>query len=163
VWHAPLGWKAERAMQDAWARLTGAAQTVAQEIRVGSRVWTAPQTAAGCARLGFAALCDTALGAADYLELTRRFHTLLVDDIPRLTPDRRDAARRFVTLIDTLYEARTKLIASAAAEPAALYPEGDGAFEFERTVSRLMEMRSVDYLSAPRTEPADPAPDGETA
>jgi cell division protein ZapE len=150
VWHAPLNARSEREMDGAWDRLTLGAHPHPQTIDMAGRSWIAERTAAGCARFSFDALCDVNLGPADYLEVARRFHTVLLEDIPLLKPDRRDAARRFVTLIDTLYEARTKLVASAAAEPVALYPEGDGAFEFERTVSRLMEMRSQDYLAATR-------------
>ncbi|MCG8440717.1 MAG: cell division protein ZapE, partial [Caulobacterales bacterium] len=90
------------------------------------------------------------LGAADYLALAQRFHTLVVEGTPKLGPERRDEAKRFATFIDALYETKTKLIVSADAEPAELYVAGDGAFEFERAASRLMEMRSRDYLAAPR-------------
>ena len=87
-----------------------------------------------------------ALGPQDYLALATDFHTVFLEDVPKLTPARREEARRFVILIDALYEARAKLIVLAQAEPTALYPEGDGAFEFERTASRLQEMRSADWL-----------------
>src|SRR5690606_5992456 len=94
----------------------------------------------------FDELCDTALGPQDYLAVAARFHTLFLDAVPVLGPERRQAARRFVTLIDALYEAGTRLVVLAAAEPEALYPAGDGAFEFERTVSRLREMSSASWL-----------------
>jgi cell division protein ZapE len=87
-----------------------------------------------------------ALGPNDYVALAARFHTVFLEDLPKLTPDRREEARRFVILIDALYEARTRLIVLAQAHPADLYPKGDGAFEFERTASRLEEMRSKDWL-----------------
>ena len=109
------------------------------------------------ARFSFEELCARPLGAADYLAIARRFHTVLLDRTPRLSPDKRNEAKRFVTLIDTLYEARTKLVMSADAEPQDLYPAGDGAFEFERTASRLIEMRSHDYLAAERREIEDAA------
>ena len=102
----------------------------------------------GVARFTFPELCARPLGAADYLAIAARFHTVLIDDVPQLSPEKRNEAKRFVTLIDALYEAKTKLVMSAAAEPDALYPAGDGSFEFERTTSRLIEMRSEDYLAA---------------
>jgi len=101
----------------------------------------------GVARFSFADLCAAPLAGADYLAIARSYHTLLIDDIPALTPDRRNEARRFITLIDTLYDRGNCLIASAAAEPDALYPEGDGSDLFQRTASRLMEMRSEGYLA----------------
>ena len=105
---------------------------------------------AGVARFSFTELCARALGPADYLAVAGRFHTVLLDRVPRLSPEKRNEAKRFVTLIDALYEAKTKLVMSADAEPVDLYPDGDGAFEFERTASRLMEMRTHDYLAAER-------------
>ena len=88
-----------------------------------------------------------ALGPNDYVALAAQFHTVFLEDLPKLTANRREEARRLVTLIDELYEARTKLIVLAEADPVRLYPEGDGAFEFERTASRLQEMRSADWLA----------------
>jgi predicted ATPase len=87
------------------------------------------------------------LGAGDHLALARRFHTLVVDDVPRMGPDRRNQARRFMTLVDVLYEHRVNLVLSAEAPPEALYPEGESAEEFQRTVSRLTEMQSKDYIT----------------
>ena len=101
----------------------------------------------GVARFTFAELCEVPLGALDYLAIAHTYHTLLIEDIPTLTAAKRNEARRFVTLIDTLYDAGICLIASAAAEPDQIYPQGDGAFYFERTASRLIEMRSQQYLS----------------
>ena len=150
VWHSPLGPEADAALDAAWDRLTGEAEGKTTTLRVQGRDLTLRDTAAGVARADFARLCEQPLGPADYLGLAQSFQTLILEDIPRLTRADRNAAKRFVTLIDALYETRTKLIASAATEPAALYTEGDGAFEFARTVSRLMEMRSEDYLAASR-------------
>ena len=103
---------------------------------------------------GHASAClaelQAALGPQDYLAIAARFHTVFLEGIPMLTPDRRNEARRFVTLIDTLYEAGARLVVLAAAEPDALYPAGDGAFEFERTASRLHEMRSAAWLEKAR-------------
>lgn len=101
-----------------------------------------PHAAAGVARFGFADLCQRALGAADHLALTETFFCVFVEGVPRLTPDRRNEARRFMTLVDALYERRVVLFVSAEAPLELLYAAGDGAFEFQRTVSRLMEMQS---------------------
>ena len=98
------------------------------------------------ARFTFADLCEQPLAAPDYLEIARNFHTVLIDHIPVLSNTQRDAARRFVLLIDTLYDQNVKLIASAEAEPSLLYTDGDGAETFRRTASRLVEMQSEDYL-----------------
>ena len=106
--------------------------------------------AAGVAWFSFEELCARPLGARDYLTLAANFHTVLLEDIPELGPENRNEAARFVALIDALYEAKVKLVASAAAEPDSLYPTGDGSFEFERTASRLFEMRSTEYLAEDR-------------
>ena len=108
------------------------------------------------ARFTFDELCRRPLAAVDYLTVARHFHTLMVDRIPRLKADERDAARRFITLIDALYDMKVKLIASADAEPAELYRavEGAEAFEFARCASRLIEMRSADYLAEPHGAPS---------
>jgi cell division protein ZapE len=100
----------------------------------------------GVARFTFADLCARPLGAADYLAIARNFHTLIIENVPVLTPDRRNEARRFNTLIDALYDQGVGLVMSAAAEPDDLYRSGDGADLFQRTASRLLEMRSEDYL-----------------
>jgi len=152
VWHTPLGPGADAAMRDAWRRLTVGAKPSPTCIETQGRRWNIACSAAGCARLSFDELCRRPLGPADYLELAERFHTILIDHVPRLGPADREAAARFRTLIDALYEAKTKLVASAAAEPQDLYTEGEQAFEFERTASRLAEMRSRDYLAAPRRD-----------
>jgi cell division protein ZapE len=89
------------------------------------------------------------LGAVDYLELVRRFHTLVLDGVPKIGPERRNEARRFMTLVDTLYEHRVNLVLSAEAPPEALHPQGPEAEDFQRTASRLVEMQSKDYITAP--------------
>ncbi len=147
-WHAPLDAHAAGAMDEAWADLTGGAAGAALPIAVGGRTVTLPRFAEGVGRADFDALCGAALGPADYLAIARAVETLLIDDVPLLGRARFDAARRFVMLIDVLYEAKVRLIASAAAEPAALHPEGEGAFEFARTNSRLEEMRRADWPTA---------------
>lgn len=153
VYYCPLDADAELAMDKAWARLTSGAAPQSCTLEVNGREWVVEREVAGVARFTFPELCARAFGAADYLAVADRFHTVLLDRVPRLSPDKRNEAKRFVTLIDTLYEARTKLVMSADAEPENLYPAGDGAFEFERTASRLMEMRTHDYLAAEREEP----------
>ncbi|WP_339745996.1 cell division protein ZapE [uncultured Maricaulis sp.] len=148
VYYTPLGPDAENAMDAAWARLTHGAVPQRCVIEVLGRKLPVEREVAGVARFSFAELCTRALGAADYLAIAARFHTILLDGVPVLQSDKRNEAKRFVTLIDALYEAKAKLVMSADAEPAELYPQGDGAFEFERTASRLIEMRSHDYLAA---------------
>jgi len=139
---------AARASLDAhWDRLTGRHPGKPQTLEVKGRTLIVPLASVGVARFSFDELCDRPLGANDYLHIAHAFHTVIIDDIPILTPDRRDVARRFVNLVDALYDSRICLIASAAAEPAALYPEGSGAEAFQRTASRLTEMRSEAYLA----------------
>jgi cell division protein ZapE len=148
----PLGPAAKDAIRTAWRRLTGEVNGSAagkpQELAVKGRKLIAPRAAMGAAWFSFDELCRQPLGANDYLALVDHFHTLVIEDIPKLTPAERNEARRFVTLIDTLYDAGTGLIASADAQPSELYPEGDGAAMFERTASRLTEMRSNAYPPA---------------
>ncbi|MGF1454154.1 MAG: cell division protein ZapE [Alphaproteobacteria bacterium] len=146
VYHAPLDAVAQARMNETWRALTDMDRGLPCEIEVQGRRVPVPQAARGVARFSFADLCERPLGSADYLGIATRFHTVLVDAIPRMGPDKRNEARRFVTLIDALYENKVTLVASADAEPEALYPSGDGSFEFERTASRLMEMQSADYL-----------------
>lgn len=148
VYYTPLGPDAEAAMNAAWARLTHGAAPQHCVIEVQGRKLKVEREVAGVARFSFRELCARALGAADYLAIAARFHTVLLDGVPELHSDKRNEAKRFVTLIDALYEAKAKLVMSADAEPPDLYPQGDGAFEFERTASRLIEMRSHDYLAA---------------
>jgi cell division protein ZapE len=112
-----------------------------------------PRATGGLLRAHFASLCRQALGSSDYLAIAARFHTVFIEAVPRLGPQDRDAARRLAILIDTLYEARARLVVLAAAEPAALYPAGDLAFEFQRAASRLEEMRSAAWLEG--QEPLD--------
>lgn len=156
VYYCPLDADADIAMDDAWERLTQCARPQSCQIEVNGRILMIEREAAGVARFTFEELCARPLGPADYLAIASRFHTVLLERTPRLSADKRNEAKRFVTLIDALYEARTKLVMSADAEPQDLYPAGDGAFEFERTASRLIEMRSHDYLAAERAVPDGP-------
>ena len=120
----------------------------AEDLEVGGgRKLHVPKSLKGVAVFSFRRLRGEARGAADYLAIARRFHTVILVGIPVMGPDMRNEAARFVTLIDALYEHKVKLLAAADAEPGGLYPEGDGSFEFARTVSRLEEMRSADYLA----------------
>jgi len=146
----PLGPRAKAAMDAHWARLTGGAMPAPRTLRVLGRDLVAPRTADGVARFSFAELCGEPLAAADYLALARHFHTLMIEDIPALDPAMRNEARRFILLIDTLYDEGIALVCSAAAPPDALYPQGDGADAFRRTASRLTEMQNLDYASARR-------------
>ena len=147
VYHHPLGPEAAATMDAAFAALTDGAEPAAVDVAVGTRRLHVPRAAGRVARFDFADLCNRPLGAADYLALTERFHTLFLDGVPVLTPNRRNEARRFMTLVDALYERRMMLFLSAEAPAEQLYPRGDGAFEFQRTVSRLLEMQSRDWLA----------------
>ncbi len=152
IYYAPLGPAADAALDDAWRRLTHGAAPHQVTLDVSGRPLHVECQAAGVARLSFDELCARPLGSADYIEIAERFHTLILENVPRLSPDLREEAARFRNLIDALYEAKTKLIVSAEAQPDALYPAGDQSFEFERTASRLMEMRSESYLAQPRRD-----------
>jgi len=150
VWYADNG---EAALDRAFSRLTLGAKPQHCELTVLGRKIAVEREAAGVARFSFDELCARPLGAQDYLMIAATFHTVLMDDIPTLTPAYRNEAARFVALIDALYEAKVKLVASAAAEPEFLYPEGTGSFEFQRTVSRLHEMRSLEYMAEEHVVP----------
>ena len=151
VYYCPDDAAAEAAMDAAFLRLTGLTFAPPRQLALLGRTLDVQQATDRVARFDFDALCRRPLGAADFLALAEEFHTLFVDHIPVLAARERDAAKRFIILVDALYDRKVKLIASAAAEPEALYPAGDGAeaFEFARTASRLIEMRSLDYLAAP--------------
>ena len=152
TWLVPNGPEATAKLSRAFFQLTDypvedRAKVPSEELDVGGgRVLHVPKSLKGVAVFSFKRLCSEARGAADYLAIARRFHTLIVVGIPVLTREMRNEAARFVTLVDALYEHRVKLLAAADAEPANLYPTGDGRFEFDRTVSRLEEMQSADYL-----------------
>ncbi|WP_205479050.1 cell division protein ZapE [Sphingomonas arenae] len=153
TWHVPNGPQATAALSRAFFQLTDypvedRAKVPSEELEVGGgRTLHVPKSLKGVAVFSFKRLCGEARGAADYLAIAQRFHTVIIVGIPVLGPENRNEAARFVTLIDALYEHKVKLLAAADAEPALLYPAGHGAFEFQRTVSRLEEMRSADYLA----------------
>jgi cell division protein ZapE len=151
VWYVPADEDADVALDLAWQKLTGLLEGTPRDIALQGRVLRVPEAAMGVARFAFAQLCEQPLGPNDYLRLVREFHTLIVDNIPVMDFPQRNAAKRFIILIDTLYDNAVKLVASAAAEPAGLYRATDGyeAHEFRRTASRLIEMRSQSYLALP--------------
>lgn len=150
VWFTPADADAERAIDVIWRDLTGGKDEPLTLIIKGRNV-VIPRFWAGQARASFAQLCGTALGPADYLALAEEANVLILEDIPEMGPANANEAKRFVTLIDTLYEGQVRLIASAQAEPEALYVKGAGAFEFERTASRLREMQGADWGSDRRS------------
>jgi len=152
VYYSPLNKESDAAMDAAFARLTAGATLVPETLDVQGRKLHVARHAASVARFTFDELCKQALGAADYLTLARHYATILLDRVPQMNMDERTWAARFVTLIDALYESKTKLVISAAAQPDDLYIAGDGSFEFQRTASRLHEMRSADYLAAERQD-----------
>lgn len=146
LYFSPLNHETADAIRLTWIRLTGRDHGAPDVITVKGRSVEVPESCMGVARFTFDELCARPLGAADYLTIAHHFHTVILENVPVLTPDRRNEARRFNTLVDALYDHRTGLIISAEAEPTHLYPEGDGAELFLRTASRLMEMRCESYL-----------------
>ncbi len=153
TWHVPNGPQATAAVRQAFFQLTDyppedATNVPSADIDLGGgRRLHVPKSLKGVAVFSFKKLCGEARGAPDYLAVARRYHTVFLVGIPKLGPESRNEAARFVTLIDALYEHKVKLIATADAEPPQLYADGDGQFEFERTISRLIEMRSAEYLA----------------
>lgn len=153
VWYATDDGVA--ALDRAFERLTLGATPQSCMLTVKGRKVPVTREAAGVARFSFDELCAQPLWAEDYRAIAATFHTVLLEGIPVLKPSKRNEAARFVTLIDTLYEAKVKLVASADAEPEHLYPKGDGSFEFQRTASRLHEMRSIEYMAEAHIVPMD--------
>jgi cell division protein ZapE len=151
VWHVPADAAADAALDRAWQELTGNAPGAARELEIKGRIVRVPRSVDGVARISFHDLCEQPLGASDYLKIASEFHTLIIDHIPVMGFAERNAAKRFIILIDTLYDHGVKVIASAASESAGLYRADTGfeVLEFQRTVSRLIEMRSQSYLALP--------------
>jgi len=147
----PADRDADAALDQAWARMTGNAKCGPRDISIKGRILHVPCSADGVARFSFADLCEKPLAASDYLRLAHDYHTILVDRIPVMDYPDRNAAKRFIALIDTLYDNAVKLMASAEADPPSLYvaTEGHEANEFKRTASRLIEMSSESYLALP--------------
>jgi len=152
LYFTPADARAQAELDRHWERLTGGHPGREEAVHVKGRSVRVPAASMGIARFDFTELCEVPLGSLDYLHLAHAYHTIIVDRIPVLTRERRDTARRFMNLIDTLYDNGVCLVASAAAEPAGLYPEGTESDAFQRTRSRLMEMRSEDYLRSRHAE-----------
>jgi cell division protein ZapE len=151
MWLVPADAAADAALNKAWIKMTGNAPCKPRDISIKGRVLHVPCSAHGIARFSFADICEKPLAASDYLRLARDYHTIMIDRIPVMDYAERNAAKRFITLIDTLYDNRVKLMASAQADPMSLYVASDGneASEFKRTSSRLIEMGSESYLALP--------------
>ena len=151
MWLVPADAQADAALDKAWVRMTGNAKCKPRDISIKGRILHVPCSSHGVARFSFADLCEKPLGASDYLRLAHDYHTILVDHIPVMDYAERNAAKRFISLIDTLYDNAVKLMASAEADPMSLYlaTEGHEANEFKRTSSRLIEMSSDSYLALP--------------
>lgn len=158
VWYVPADAQAKRALDEAWSRITLGQQGAPHDFMVKGRKLHVPCAAPGAARFAFADLCVAPRGAADFLRLAREYHTLVIDNIPVMRFAQRNEAKRFIILIDTLYDNAVKLIASADAQPHELYVADEGLelFEFQRTVSRLIEMSSQNYLALPHGPRGDP-------
>lgn len=152
-WHCPLGDEATAQVREAFFRLTDYKPEDAEHVPSaeldcgGGRMLHVPKSLKGVAVFSFKRLCGENRGAADYLAIARAFHTVIIVGIPQMSPDSRNEAIRFTKLVDALYEMRVKLFATAATTPENLYKSGDGSFEFDRTVSRLMEMQSNEYMA----------------
>jgi cell division protein ZapE len=164
VWYVPADEDAEVALNNSWQRLTGTLEGEPHEIAAKGRIIRVPEATMGVARFSFRQLCEQPLGASDYLRIAHEFHTVILDGIPVMDFPQRNEAKRFIALIDTLYDNSVKLVASAAAEPPFLYLATDGyeANEFKRTASRLIEMRSEAYLAMPHGR-AHHGPSGSSA
>lgn len=148
VYFYPLGDDSHEAMDDAWQKLTDDGDWLETELEVQGRKVKISRQYKNIGRVDFDGICAVNLGAADYLAIAENFSTILMDDIPQLSAEYRNEAKRFVIFIDAIYEAGVKFICSAEVEVTDLYLKGDGVFEFDRTISRLMEMRSEEYLAA---------------
>jgi len=157
VYVSPLDAEADRLMDLAWGRVTEGRPEVATEIAMKGRVVPVARAVGRVARFSFSELCERPLGASDYLAIAERFDIVFIDHIPLLGPAKRNETKRFIILVDALYDASVRLFASAAAMPEALLTEKKGTegFEFDRTISRLFEMRSADYLALHTRERAD--------
>lgn len=157
VWSSPLGPEADRAIETAWQHATAGRSAAPAEIAFRGRTIAIPMAAGPCARFQFSDLCERPLAAADYLAILERYRTLFVENIPVLDANRRNETKRFILLIDTIYDAGARLFASAAARPEALLAtrRGTEGFEFDRTVSRLIEIQSEDYAQATRPKVSD--------
>ena len=163
MWLVPADREADAALDKAWGKMTGKAPCKSRDISIKGRTLHVPCSAHGVARFSFADICEKPLAASDYLRLAHDYHTILIDHIPVMDYPERNAAKRFIALIDTLYDNAVKLMASAAADPVSLYQASEGieANEFKRTSSRLIEMSSESYLALPHGH-KDSAASGST-
>jgi cell division protein ZapE len=164
MWLVPADRDAAAALATAWGKMTGHAPCKPRDISIKGRTLHVPCSANGVARFSFAEICEKPLAASDYLRLAHDYHTILIDRIPVMDYAERNAAKRFIALIDTLYDNAVKLMASAAANPVSLYlaTEGPEANEFKRTSSRLIEMSSESYLALPHGHKKDSAASGSS-
>ena len=164
MWLVPAGREADAALDQAWIKLTGNAVGRPRDIAIKGRILRVPCSAQGVARFFFSELCEQPLAASDYLRLAHDYHTIMIDRIPVMDQSQRNAAKRFITLIDALYDNAVKVMASADADPMSLYVATDGheANEFKRTSSRLIEMSSESYLALPHGHKKDSAASGSS-
>jgi cell division protein ZapE len=164
MWLVPANREADAALDAAWIKLTGNAIGRPRDIPIKGRILHVPCSAQGVARFFFSELCEKPLAASDYLRLAHDYHTIMIDRVPVMDYPQRNAAKRFITLIDALYDNAVKLMASAAADPLSLYVATDGqeAIAFKRTASRLIEMSSESYLALPHGHNKDSAASGNS-
>ena len=148
IYLSPLDERSAQAIQELWVELTETETGDQETLTVKGREFIVPQAARGAARFAFADLCEAALGAADYIAIASTYATVFLEEVPVIAAERRNEAKRFITLIDAFYDRRIKLVISAAAAPEELYPKGPHQFEFDRTISRLNEMQSESYFEA---------------
>ena len=149
VYYVPPGPEADAGLAECFHRFANGHAPTEEHLVVHGRILKVPHAAGRIAHFSFMELCESPLGPTDYLQLATHYDVIIIANIPRLLPEQRNAARRFITLIDALYEHRVLLVCSAAVFPKELYPIGDGATEFKRTASRLMEMQAADYIRCP--------------
>jgi cell division protein ZapE len=163
TWYVPADAKADAALDKTWRQLTGGQAGSPHDLVVKGHIVHVPQAAMGVAKFTFHELCAQPLAAADYMKIGHEFHTIILDHIPVMDFSRRNEAKRFIILIDTLYDHAVKLLASAEAQPDGLYrgDQGYEAQEFKRTASRLIEMRSQSYLGLPHGARPGPSTDND--
>jgi len=157
VYHTPTGVEADRALDEAFEDLTDGRPGKPERLAFRGREILVPRAEGAVARFGFADLCESPLGPGDFLEIAKRYRSILISDVPVMNSERRDSARRFMTMIDTFYDNHIHLMLSADAPPQGLYSGDDWGFEFDRTISRLMEIQSADYIESARSEVTEAA------
>jgi cell division protein ZapE len=157
VYHMPSGPEADRELDLAFEDLTDGQPGKPERLAFRGREIVVPKANGAVARFGFKDLCESPLGPGDFLEIAKRYRSIIISDVPVMSSEKRDAARRFMTMIDTFYDNHIHLMLSADAPPEGLYAGEDWGFEFDRTISRLMEIQSADYIEAARSETAEAA------